>query len=625
MATSQPYFTVKKLRISKTSATGVDITRQLENVNQIIIPHTSRVGNTPSSTLTYTINARQELSDSYIFDVSVGGVDISGSNETAASTIFEPYTSQNFDNSDYNALFNNASAIANSANVQRVDYSTNPNTPVNLNAIRGNVAERAEVQELLYNSPGLVSGRYAGQQLTGQEINKYTAGDKSYGKTPVLEQTTPYFCIFDYISGFSPEHNQANAIVIAYIVDEQGNLTTPDSPTALPILQQGFPADSQFEISIQSPSIGGTEAKLLGTNEILRSGVRLEPILFSYTASQYLQPAYSTALQLEFEVDDDLATYDMLAQGSGTQAPPTSGSVTTAVTFTVEDKDDKSFYNNTTSRYAFSEDTAQPVKFSSFIGTTGVTFGGYSSDVVYRIEVSSDGTFNSNTVSVLASEKITYDDGGALELVTLQSSYINFNSGSVIRVTVQPQDQDLDTLQLTGRNFQATSFGSGSTFVSQPDNGQGFFFATASAAINTTLTASISLSSKYNSLFLGVRNATAGQGFNTVTLPFTVQPGDEIKFNNDEARTFLVTAVQEPTQNPEQLLYITLNAKPNKASNKDFFAIRRYVPASNMVLMKTGRVRGTQNTGILFPEYPSPRLRANYETIISNLKNKGIL
>lgn len=625
MATTQPYFTVKKLRISKTSANGVDITRQLENVNKIIIPHTSRVGNTPSSTLTYTINARQELSDSYIFDVSVGGVNISGSNETAASTIFEPYISQNFDNSDYNALFNNASAIANSANVQRVDYSTDPNVPVNLTAIRGNVAERAEVQELLYNSPGLVSGRYAGQQLTGREINKYTVGDRSYGKTPVLEQTTPYFCIFDYISGFSPEHNQANAIVIAYIVDEQGNLTTPDSPTALPILQQGFATDSQFEISIQSPSIGGTEAKLLGTNEVLRSGVRLEPILFSYTASQYLQPAYSTTLQLEFQVNEDLATYNMLARGSGTQAPSTSGSVTTAVTFTVEDKDDKSFYNNTTSRYAFSEDTAQPVKFSSFIGTSGVAFSGYSSDVIYRIELSSDGTFNSNTVSVLASEEITYDDGGALEEITLQSSYTNFNSGSVIRVTVQPQDQYLDTLQLSGRNFQATSFESGSSFISQSDNGQGFFFATASAATNTTLTASISLSSKYNNLFLGVRNATAGQGFNTVTLPFTVQPGDEIKFNNDEARTFLVTAVQEPTQNPEQLLYITLNAKPNKAVNKDFFAIRRYVPASNMVLMKTDRVRGTQNTGILFPEYPSPRLKANYETIISNLKSKGIL
>jgi hypothetical protein len=41
--------------------------------------------------------------------------------------------------------------------------------------------------------------------------------------------------------------------------------------------------------------------------------------------------------------------------------------------------------------------------------------------------------------------------------------------------------------------------------------------------------------------------------------------------------------------------------------------------------MKTDRVRGTQNTGILFPEYPSPRLKANYERIISELKSKSIL
>ena len=624
------YFDVRKLRISKTSANGADITKQLESVEEIIIPHTSRVGNTPSSTLTYTISGRQELSDSYIFDVTVGGTNISGSNQTAVSTIFEPFTSENFDNSDFNALFNNAVTPANTANVQKVDYSTNPNIPVNIVAIRNNIAERADVQELLHTSPGLISGRYGGKQLTGQFINEFRNGDKSYGKTPIIEHTTPYFCIFDYISGFSPEHNQANAIVISYIVDELGNLTTPNSPTALPILQQGFPSDSEFEISVQSSAIGGTEAKLLGMNEVLRPGVRIEPILYSYTASQYLQPAYSASLQLEFDVDDSLQTYDAAASGSGTQSPSTSSPVITAVTFTVEKKDDLSNYNTGTSRYSFSEDTEQPVKFSAYIESEGIAFdNGYSyetAEVDYRIEVSSNGTFNSNTVTILAAQRATYDYNTYFSDIDLQSNFSNFNSGSVVRVVVQPLDQNLDTLTLGRRSFQATSFASGSTFVAQSDNGQGFFFTTGSAATNTTLTASISLSSKYNNLYLGVANTTAAnQGFNTVTFPFTVQPGDEIKFNNDEARTFLVTAVQEPSQNTEQLLYITLNSKPNKATNKDFFVIRRYVPSSNMILMKTDRVRGTQSNGILFPEYPSARLKANYERIISDLKTKGIL
>lgn len=630
MSSTQTFFNVVKLRISKTSANGVDITRQLENVEEIIIPHTSRVGSTPTSTLTYTIFGRQELSDSYIFDVTVGGTNISGSNQTAVSTILEPFISQNFDNSDFNALLNNAVEPANTANVQRVDYSTNPNIPVNIVAIRRNLAERADVQELLHTSPGLISGRYGGKQLTGQFVNEFRSGDKSYGKIPIIEHTTPYFCIFDYISGFSPEHNQANAIIISYIVDELGNLITPDSPTALPILQQGFPSDSEFEISVQSSAIGGTEAKLLGMNEVLRSGARIEPILYSYTASQYLKPGYNNLLQLEFDVDPTLQTYDAAASGSGTQSPSTSSPVITAVTFTVEKKDDLNNYNTGTSRYSFSEDTKQPVKFSAYIENSGLgrelSNGNIRTAVVdYRIEVSSNGTFNSNTVTTLASERVTYRTSSEPD-INMESTFRNFNSGSVIRVVVQPLDQDLDDLNLFGRSFQATSFASGSTFVAQSDNGQGFFFTTGSAATNTTLTASISLSSKYNNLYLGVANVTAAnQGFNTVTFPFTVQPGDEIKFNNEEARTFLVTSVQEPSQNSEQLLYITLDSKPNKAANKDFFAIRRYIPSSNMILMKTDRIRGTQSNGVLFPEYPSPRLKANYERIISDLKSKGIL
>lgn len=631
MPAPQIYFNVRKLRISKTSANGADITRQLESVEKIIIPHTSIIGNAPTSTLTYTIYGRQELSDSYIFDVTVGGTNISGSNQTAVSTIFEPFTSQNFDNSDFNALFNNVVEPANTANVQKVDYATNPNIPVNIAAIRINLAKRADVQELLHTSPGLISGRYGGKQLNGQLINEFREGDKSYGKTPIIEHTTPYFCIFDYISGFSPEHNQANAIVVSYIVDELGNLTTPDSPTALPILQQGFPSDSEFELSIQSSAIGGPEAKLVGANEVLRPGVRIEPILYSYTASQYLKPGYNNLLQLEFDVDPTLQTYDSAASGSGTQSPSTSYPDTTAVTFTVEKKDDLNNYNTGTSKYSFSEDTKQPVKFSAYIEHFGEgqelsnESGFRTAEVDYRIEVSSDGTFNSNTVTTLASEKVRYHANSRPD-INMESSFSNFNSGSVVRVVVQPLDRDLDDLNLFGRSFQATSFASGSTFVAQSDNGQGFFFTTGSAATNTTLTASISLSSKYNNLYLGVANTTAAnQGFNTVTFPFTVQPGDEIKFNNDEARTFLVTGVQEPSQNSEQLLYITLNAKPNKAANKDFFAIRRYIPSSNMILMKTDRVRGTQSNGVLFPEYPSPRLKANYERIISDLKSKGIL
>jgi len=565
-----------------------------------------------------------------LFQANTGFCDqgITYYNYADSTVLISPYIDlNNFYNSDYNALINNATAIANSSNVQKVDYSITPLVPVNIEALRSGSAQRAEVQEYLYNSAGMVRGRYTGKQLRGQEINFWQSGDISYGRTPVVESKTPYFCIFDYISGFSPEHNQANAIVISYIVDELGNLITPDSPEALPILKQSFPQESKAEITIQSPSIGGSEATLLGEQVILKGGARLEPIVYSYTAATYLFPSYSKDSRLEFDVDDTLPTYDMVAQGSGTQSPTTTVNAITTITFSNESRDDQSYYNTGTSRYTFAADTEQPVKFTATIETQGSGIVGDSyiepAAVQYRIERSTDGTFNLGTVSTLASKTVIYD-AASLEEVKLTTGYVNYDSGSSIRVIVTPLDTYLDSLLLTSRVFQAASFESGSSYIAQSDNTQNYFFVTASAATNTVLTASLSLSSKYDNLFIGISGSST-QGFNTVTLPFTVQVGDEIKFNNDEAKVFLVTNVETPAQNAQQVLYITLDKKPNKAVNKDFFVIRRYIDTSNMVLMRINRVAGTQNAGVLFPKYPSDILKANYTRILSDLVNKGIL
>ena len=622
-----PYFTVKQLRISKTSANGVDITKQLENIEKITIPHTSKKGPIPSSVITYDIEGRQELSDSYIFTVSIKGglADTSGSNETNKSIILEPYISENFTNSDYNALFNNASTIANAANVQRVDYSTNPNTPVNIYALRNNVAEKAEVQELLYNSPGLISGRYSGQQLQGQAINEYNTGDKSFGKTPVIESTTPYFCIFDYISGFSPEHNQANAIVLSYIVDEQGNFFTPDATVALPTVQQGFPAGSEFEVSIQAPSIGGSEATLLGTHTVLKPASRLEPILFSYTAASYLNPVYSIGNRLEFDTDPNLDTYDVKASNTNQSITNLNIGNVTQLLFPTEVKDDAGYFSTGTSKYLFSADSEQPVKFTGNFTVEGDgwpnSFGSDPGVATIKIQLATDGgNFLPAYTTVIGSRTFEYQDF-IPKTVIVTSPYRNFSSGNAVRMVVEIEDR---TTELTFNTslLTATSLESGSSYIGTGSDG--YFFNTGSNANYTVLTASLDLSGKYEAFYVGV-SGSSSQGFNSVNLPFTVQVGDEIKFNNDERKVFMVTSVETPEENTVGRLYISLDGAMNKSMNKDFFAIRRYVDTSTMILMNVDKVAGTQNTGILFPKYPSARLKANYETIISNLKNKGIL
>jgi hypothetical protein len=538
-----------------------------------------------------------------------------------------PHLNERFDNSDYNALLNNATTIANALNVQKVNYDTNPFTPANIDALRSGSAEKAQVQEYIYNSAGIVRGRYTGKQLTGARVNEWQRGDTSYGKTPVVEQKTPYFCVFNYISGFSPEHNQANAIVISYIVDEVGNVLTPDAPESQPILQQSFTAESKALITVQGSTAGGSEANLLGEQVILRGGSRIEPIVYSYTAATYLEPSYSPASKLQFFTRPTLPTYDAIATGSQ-QFPSRSKDVTTKVLFQRELKDDALHYaDGTTSVYSFAEDTKQPVKFTANIAITGSGeyIPSFNSYVLSRADVVIESSPNSTFINPtsLASIGFGFRASGSTE-IKLETSYLNFASGSSIRVTVTPRVSDPGSLTLGRRTFQAISEQSGSTFVSQSDNAQGYFFTTNSNPTNTILTASLSLSGKYENYFVGVSGST-NAGFNTVNLPFTLKVGDEIKFNADEKRTYLITGVQAPFENPEKTLYVTLNDRPNTAVSASYFAIRRYVDTPDMVLMRIDRVAGTQKSGILYPKYPSDRLKANYNGILSTLLNKGIL
>lgn len=525
----------------------------------------------------------------------------------------------------YNAVLNNAFLIANSANVQKVDYSNGSSLPLNLDQLRDNTADRADVQEYVYNSAGYIRGRYHGEQLVGAEINKYTVGDISYGKTPVVESTTPYFCVFDYISGFSPEHNKANAIVIAYIVDEEGNLITPDSQVALPILKQSFPDKSEFEISIQAGSIGGSEATLLGTHSTLHAGARIEPILYSYTAATYLSPVFSSGNKLEFDTDPNLQTYETVATGSNQTISNLNIGAVTQITFGKELKDDAGYYNNGTSKYVFGADTEQLVKFTGNFTIEGDgwpnPFGGDPGQATVKVQLTTDGgTFNPAYTTVIGSKTFTYQNFLPTP-VSVTTPYRNFNSGEAVRMVVEIEERSTD-LTFNQSILNTISLESGSSYIST--GSAGYFFTTGSSTVTTVLTASADLSGKYEKYFVGV-SGSASQGFNTVNLQFTVQPGDEIKFNNNESRTYLVTKVETPEENVQNKLYITLGGLMSKSINKNFFAIRRYIDASNMILMNIDKVAGTQNTGILYPKYPSPRLKQNYEKIISDLKTKGIL
>ena len=613
------YHYLKYILFRNTSKNGVDVKEAVRVLDNLYINGTKYIfenKNVQTSTtlLTFKDPGGGFFANPAAFPTSQVTVDV----------IFTPFFRSRFDNSDYNALFNNAVIVDTATSVQKVDYSDNPLVPVNLAALRNNTAQKADVQEYVHNSAGFVSSRYTGQQLFASEINKYTAGDRSYGRVPVIEHTTPFFCIFDYISGFSPEHNQANAVIISYIVDEQGNLITPDSNLALPILQQGFPANSEFEISIQSVNTGGDEASLLGTHEVLKPASRIEPIVYSYTAATYLSPVFSAGNKLQFETDPNLTTYDTKASNTNQTISNLSIGAKTVLQFSNELKDDANYFSNPV--YTFSADTEQPVRFSGTFKIEGDgkpnPFGGDPGVINVKFELTTDGgTFAPAYTSVIGSKQISF--GNYLpKTFTVSTGYSNRNSGEAVRAVVEIVDTTYD-LVFTNSLLNVISLESGSSYVTT--GSAGYFFTTGSSSPVTVLTGSTDLSAKYNYYFSGI-SGSAPEGFNSVNLPFTVEVGDEIKFDNNENKSFLVTKVITPEENSLNKLYITLSGGMTKTMNKDFFAIRRYVDTSSMLLMKIDKVVGSGGkSGVLYPKYPSPALKANYEKIISDLKTKGII
>jgi hypothetical protein len=206
---------------------------------------------------------------------------------TTVQVILQPYLPSTFENSDYNPLLNNATAIANSAKLRKVDYSNGVMVPSNIQALRDNTADLADVQEYLYNSTGIVSGRYTGKQLYAENINVFNkATDKSYGSTPVIEQTVPYFGTFSQMSA-TQDLLGAVEVTVPYVTFQNGDVlatnTNPNISKDMPFI---FTENEQATLLFKTNTSGSRKVLALnGDYKIKKGGKRVEPVLATQSGS----------------------------------------------------------------------------------------------------------------------------------------------------------------------------------------------------------------------------------------------------------------------------------------------------------------------------------------------------
>ena len=113
-----------------------------------------------------------------------------------------------------------------------------------------------------------------------------------------------------------------------------------------------------------------------------------------------------------------------------------------------------------------------------------------------------------------------------------------------------------------------------------------------------------------------------------------IEPGDEIRFQNNENYSYKITKVVPPQENIESdgkgRIKIHLDRKVAGGVNKDFFLIRRYKESpTSFILAQEFPYNTVQSasigSGILYPEFPASNLEVSASKIVTDLVSKGII
>ena len=573
-----------------------------------------------------------------------------------------PYVTERFNNSDYNALLNNATTVDTATNLQRVDYSSNPFTPINIAAIRNNTAEKADVQEYLHNSAGMVRGRYGGEQLKAASINKYTFGDVTYGKEPVIENQTSYFTYFNRISNTAPLLKNSMTADIRYLIDQQGALIDVQAESDdYYNLVQSYPGSSTAKVSLNSVLVNGINMTTVnGNKQVIRAGARVEPILYSHTGSNHTgytstltfgddatvpdfraRHILSSAQSPAYTEDDsgyailfDQTSFEGtdLTYNSGTgeltfQTAPTFG-VNFTVTFNIDSTDNKTWFD-------VSEDVEPIIEY--FSGSNWyqlehsiVSLGGTSrllnSGTPYTVRIDTESS--DNIIKIKSSGKLRNTNLSAL----------NFRVGDKVRARIFCKEGDLEvnggtTIEVTQAIQPVVDVTPGifgywiSLGIPGFDTVNGNAYLVANGGFSTALVNAY-----------GLVQTPIAEGYPSCSLPFTVEVGDEIRFRGNETYTHKIVEVITPdssgvlnsisggTRTVSGSLLIKLDpplldSVTGSINHVNSFVLRRYVEDSKSVILSGTVPDGSTEAGVLTPEYLTPLAKRTLKTVVPDLKS----
>jgi hypothetical protein len=545
---------------------------------------------------------------------------ISPSSEENDSIIFEPYiTTPNYYNSDDNPTINNINNDRLSTVYQDVDYSTGITTPTNFGLLISGSALKAAVQDSNYSSKRVTLPRYEGSKSTSQLLNTWSPRDEgTYGKLPTVESLKTAVAYCEGISGWTPERMNSSALQIKYLIKSDGTVIIPNTtPNSLSDNKGTFETGENVEIQFQG--IGGQITPL---RKIIRGGTRIEPILYNQSGSYpgnwldeitltdkntpgdvvsdfqaVLNP--TTFFQGAIQVWGEANFGNIISSGSASniiggstkRLKITSGMITEGISLTLKAELEITNQNHWGS--------GAYIQFKNFTSgaTKGWTYIPLAANAQYK-------PINS-TVSLSYNELVENDEWGIEVSVGENNMYYESTS----RWTISQSPTPNSTIPSTGLWLS----GSGLEW----DN---VLYTTSSMLINYLIT---------NNVY---QENIPGSGFNQILLPWSLEIGDEFRFEGREDRVLMVKDIHVTTVDvigypTFPLLLVELNQPilPSGSMNLDHFLIRRYVDDATTTIIEGFKPDGSSAPYIVKPQYVVPELDRDIDSFILDLTQKGLL
>jgi len=503
-----------------------------------------------------------------------------------------------------------------------VDFNDSQIIAVNEQDILSGSATRAAVPDSYYTTARQINSRYIGKELIVSDLNKWTEGDISYGKSVTVGNPEVNFVYFNNVGSTSPEwgnnisaKTQAN---VKLIVNDSGSVTKPINDAEginLGTIQQSFVDSGNATLVLDDYDTFGVNLNSLnGTWPIFKSGVSIAPIIYTQTASynnngDIIGFGYTgsiTFTQGQQGADVTKNDYQLLTYGVNFNSINSSTSLPYTLNFSdpVVLGESGSFstgsdaYNPTGSVDNLSG-SGYVLTFQAHIEASAF----YTGEIEYAIQ--KNGVNVATTVVKHDKTKtgdIYYTDNNATtsSLYTVKAINTGYLGGGTVQLNAASY-------------FRVTQY---------PLPGTGIctdFWYTGSGTPNILLA---STSSNGLNQYVGSRQQSIERsGFNPISLDFEPQQYDEIRFQGIENLAFGITNVT--SSNGQLKLQLDRNI-PN-GTNLSYFLLRRYVNDPSNIILDLNKPAGASSGGVLKPEYVTDNLNKNLDSILQNLKSKGLI